>query len=60
MYGKVTGAPIAIIAHVSYSARLERWCWPVWRKDEMEAMVFMAIAATMLVVAFWAIGLIGR
>jgi hypothetical protein len=25
----------------------------VWRKDEMEAMVFMAIAATMLVVAFW-------
>ena len=60
MYGKVTGAPITIIAPVSQLAGLERRCWPVWRKDEMEAMVFMAIAATMLVVAFWTLGLIGR
>jgi hypothetical protein len=32
----------------------------VWRKDEIEAMVFIAIAAVMLVVAFWTVGLIGR
>ena len=32
----------------------------VWRKDEMEAMAFIAMAAVMLVVAFWMVGLIGR
>jgi hypothetical protein len=32
----------------------------VWRRDEMEAMAFIAIAAVMLVVAFWMTGLIGH
>ena len=29
-------------------------------RDEMEALAFIAIAAVMLVVAFWVAGLIGR
>ena len=29
----------------------------MWRRDEMEAMAFIAIAAAMLVVAFWMAGL---
>jgi hypothetical protein len=32
----------------------------VWPRDEMEALAFIAIAAVMLVVAFWVAGLIGR
>jgi hypothetical protein len=32
----------------------------VWRRDEMEALAFIAIVAVMLVVAFWAAGWIGR
>ena len=32
----------------------------VWPRDEMEALVFIAIAAAMMVAAFWMVGLIGR
>jgi hypothetical protein len=32
----------------------------VLRRDEMEAMAFIALAAVMLVVVFWMAGLIGR
>jgi hypothetical protein len=32
----------------------------VWPREEMEALAFIAIAAVMLLVVFWMVGLIGR
>ena len=32
----------------------------MWPREEMEALAFIAVAAAMLVITFWVVGLIGR
>jgi len=39
--------------------RLRRW-WRRVAQGEIEAMTFIAMAAVILVVAFWIVGLIGH